>query len=79
MKTSNKIVVQRTYVAHTENKNTYSLIFIKYLIFKGPGGRVTDYRIPDFGVMMKANRLVCILLLIGCRYFIKLYICFSFF
>ena len=23
----------------------------------GPGGRVTDYRIPDFGVIMKSNRL----------------------
>merc|ERR1712223_93042 len=26
-------------------------------ISEGPGGRVTDYRIPDFGVIMKSNRL----------------------
>jgi hypothetical protein len=26
-------------------------------ISEGPGGRVTDYRIPDFGVLMKSNRL----------------------
>ena len=28
-----------------------------YIFTLGPGGRVTDYRIPDFGVIMKSNRL----------------------
>lgn len=26
-------------------------------ISEGPGGRVTDYRIPDFGILMKSNRV----------------------
>jgi len=26
-------------------------------ISEGPGGRVTDYRVPDFGILMKSNRV----------------------